>query len=452
MRSSTLLIGLASGASAVPQLASFDFPTAWGGAATAFPSAAYALCSAFAASATTASASASSSAATSSICAAAVSATPSVPASYLAGIQNPLVSYSAGGNAVCIQGDVPVAVSATGIHLNLPIPDNQTVVTEIFVQMFEANSSYAMSIMGGPSNITGTYNINSQICFPKNGAINASLVNILTHGVGFDKTYWNFAPDYSYVDSLAQAGYTTFLYDRLGVGLSAHPDPINVVQGAVEFDVVHKLTQMLRAGYFSGTKFAHVVGTGHSLGSIISVGQTSLYPKDLDAVVLTGYTATATGIATFMTSLDLTIARENEPTMFANLNNGYLVANNKIGNQFAFFRQPGFAQYILDAANNARQTVTFGELFSLGAAPSMAPNFTGPVDVVDGVNDWAFCQGNCLYPNNLAAAAQPTVYPNAKVSGSQYILLPVTGHGVNLHYTGGQAFQHVVGFLHANGY
>ena len=41
-------------------------------------------------------------------------------------------------------------------------------------------------------------------------------------------SYWDFVPDnstedYSYVHAAADAGYVTFRYDRLGTGLSEHP-------------------------------------------------------------------------------------------------------------------------------------------------------------------------------------------------------------------------------------
>lgn len=62
-----------------------------------------------------------------------------------------------------------------------------------------------------------------------------------------------------------------------------------------------------------------------------------------------------------------------------------------MANQFDFFRFPGFDPAVLAAADAAKQTVTFGELFTLGGVPSTAPAFTGPVDIVDGDNDLPFC-------------------------------------------------------------
>lgn len=129
----------------------------------------------------------------------------------------------------------------------------------------------------------------------------------------------------------------------------------------------------------------------------------------------------------------------------------YLIDSNIIGNQFDFFRFPGFAQSILEAATAAKQTVSLGELFTLATAPTMAANFTGPVDIVDGLNDYPFCAGNCAYPSDQAQASIAKAFPMAAAS-SQSILLPVTGHGVNLHYSAPQAYSQINAFLTAHGY
>lgn len=145
------------------------------------------------------------------------------------------------------------------------------------------------------------------------------------------RSYWNFfSSQYSYVDAAAQAGHATFFYDRLGVGLSAHPDAIETVQAGVEVAIAHALTQALRAGEFANTKFARVAGVGHSFGSIITVAQLNQWPTDLDAAVLTGYAQPATGLALFMAALNAAIASQNVPSKFAGLSNGYLVAGDQV--------------------------------------------------------------------------------------------------------------------------
>ena len=137
----------------------------------------------------TASASASSSAsAVGSATSSSASASPSVPASYLSGFKNASTGYSVGGSAICIQGDVDVPINTpNGIKLNFAIPANQTVVTETFVEILQAGSTIATQVNGGPATVDQTFSINVELCYPKGKALNASFIELLTHGIGFDK-------------------------------------------------------------------------------------------------------------------------------------------------------------------------------------------------------------------------------------------------------------------------
>ncbi|KAF8857572.1 alpha/beta-hydrolase [Acephala macrosclerotiorum] len=306
--------------------------------------------------------------------------------------------------------------------------------------------------MGGKHEISGTYNIGAKLCYPTSGSPNASIIQFLTHGVGFDKSYWDFfSADYSYQNAAALAGYTTLAYDRLGIGASDHPDPIQVVQAPLEISIGHSLIQMLRSGAIANTKFEKVIGVGHSLGSELTNAVTAQYPTDFDAAVLTGFSVDTAGQANFFSALDLVIARENNPARFPLLNNGYLISESINGNQFAFFRAQNYLPAILVAAEATKQTFTIGELFTNSMFQSVAKEFTGPIDVVDGENDLPFCQSNCLVPENKAAAVKGSLYPVAAPSSMVYVA-PGAGHGLNLHYVAGEAYQHIFQFLKSNGF
>lgn len=186
------------------------------------------------------------------------------------------------------------------------------------LENYQINSTLSKRVIGGQSHVSGNHGIHSQISCP-NGTINATTILFLIHGVGFDRSYWNVAPNYSYVDYAAEQGYTTFFYDRLGTGLSDHPDPIQTVQVELQVAIAHELVQLLRTGGISNLTFEHVVGLGHSFGSIQTVGLTSQYPDDLDAAVLTGFSTSTSGQAIFFSALDLTIASQNQPLRFSGL-------------------------------------------------------------------------------------------------------------------------------------
>jgi len=245
------------------------------------------------------------------------------PAAILS-FQNPTFSLSASGLATCIQGNIPVTASATNEKVLLSSPANQLATTEIFVELVQKNSTFAASVNGGSQTVSGTYNINARLCYPTLALTNFGFnsIQFLIHGIGFEKGYWDIAPGYSYIDQAASAGYATFSYDRLGTGLSAHPDPIQTVQSYLELEIAHQLIQSLRSGSIGGQSFSKVAAVGHSFGAIQSVGLASKYPKDLDAIILQGFTTDASAIGITLADWNSAIANQNQPSRFGSLPNG----------------------------------------------------------------------------------------------------------------------------------
>jgi hypothetical protein len=183
-----------------------------------------------------------------------------------------------GGIATCITGNVAVTVSAENTKLSLANPVNQSVVTEIFVEYFQPTSNLANNTLGGKETVSGTYNINAKLCLPTSPpATSTPTLHFLIHGINFDKQYWDI-PGLSYLEAATAAGYATFSYDRLGVGASDHPDPIQVVQSGLQVEIAHQLIQGLRSGNIGGKSFLKIVGIGHSYGAIQSIGLAAQYP------------------------------------------------------------------------------------------------------------------------------------------------------------------------------
>lgn len=373
-----------------------------------------------------------------------------IPIGYVAGFRNPSIQSSVGGQAICISGTIDVTASAKNLQINYQEPANSTEVTELLVETFQINSTVSKRLVGSEKNhVSGTYGIYSQLCFP-NSTINATTVQFLIHGLGFDRTYWNIAPDYSYVDYAAEQGYTTFSYDRLGSGLSDHPDPIQTVQAPLQLEIAHELVQLLRTGGISNHTFENVVGVGHSFGSFQVAGLLSQYPDDFDAAVLTGFSTDRSGFAVAFAGVGLTIASQSQPLRFSDLSNGYFTSAAIQGTQHFFFREPNFDPALLNIAEATKQTITVGEFMTTGAL-TPSPKFKGPIDVVIGENDLPNCHGNCLLPYNLAAAVKDALYPAAS-NGSSWYLAPGTGHGLNFHYGAHMAYEHIHDFVKKNGF
>ncbi|TKA83618.1 hypothetical protein B0A55_00437 [Friedmanniomyces simplex] len=91
------------------------------------------------------------------------------------------------------------------------------------------NASTTASPFKGAVNVAETFRISGEYCTPTPSQRPAYLdVQVLTHGLGFDKSYWNFGGDssrYNYVRAATGAGYATLSYDRLSNGGSSVVDP-----------------------------------------------------------------------------------------------------------------------------------------------------------------------------------------------------------------------------------
>lgn len=90
---------------------------------------------------------------------------------------------------------------------------------------------------------------------------------------------------------MSKLGYPTLAIDRLGAGLSDHPDPITEVQANLQTNIHHEIVQMARAGTIpnTNTAFSKIIYVGGSYGSILGNQQAIQYPDDLDALLLTAY-------------------------------------------------------------------------------------------------------------------------------------------------------------------
>lgn len=362
------------------------------------------------------------------------------------GFSQPSIFRTFKGNAVCVSGTVPVqASSERNVKLNLTDDITSTQAVNLILGLQTANSTLASSVSISEQQISGTFNISAQLCLPS-APLNISSIQFLTHGVGFSKLYWNFGPENSFVDNAAAAGHATFSYDRLGVGNSSHPDPIQVVQGPLEVEIAIELVRMLRQGVLMNKQFDQVIGVGHSYGSALTTSVASQDPSTFDAIVLTGFSSNTTGGIQFTSALNLEVAATVSGGRFKGRQDGYLVPSTQYGVQYAFFRAPDFEDEILIEAFATIETTTIGEQFTMSAVGTPATNFSGPVLLVDGENDLFFCDGNCNYPTNIPAESLLALFPMANQRKSTTFILAGSGHGVNLATNAVQAFDRIQDF------
>ena len=272
---------------------------------------------------------------------------------------NPFTTYSTSTRS-CTAGIISVNISSTNIHLLFSEPQNQSTLTETIVELLQANTAIFNKTNGGYVLISGKYDIYSQLCLPRDGYLirNVSTVQFLTHGDTLSSDYWDIAPGYSYVDAAVQAGYATFSYDRIGVGQSSHPDPIQVVQGAMHAEIAHTLLTGLRNGHIQGQSFRNVIGVGHSVGSMVTVAVAAKYPMDFDAIIITSQSASAAldpaATAASMAAFAFSIANADRSGKFAGLPNGYITQSTPQSIQFPFYRFPNYDTESKFLENNSR--------------------------------------------------------------------------------------------------
>lgn len=259
---------------------------------------------------------------------------------------NPSYGTSADGKAACVRGKLNITASASNIKLLLKSPASQAELTQTTVDMARAGSDYMTRVTsGGPNPVSGTFQIYSQLCFPNNASLASRVktLQLLSHGGTLDHTYWDFAPGYSYVDAAAAAGYATFSYDRLGTGLSDHPDPNQVAQAALQIEIAHLLILGLRKVRVQQKKIEKVVGVGHSAGSALTIGVVGKYPRDFDGLVFTGISTSTVGVGIAQIAFNLLPAPLDPSGRFKSLDSGYLTQGSVPQDfQFPFFQRPEY--------------------------------------------------------------------------------------------------------------
>lgn len=146
---------------------------------------------------------------------------------------------------------VPITVTAPSYGLVFPPFENR------YQEVAFLNDATSRDAATGPppitttTQITASFNISTRYCTPSHPGRRSSTVQVLTHGLGFDKHYWDFGgetSDYNYILAATDAGYSTLSHDRQGTGLSTFPDPYIISQSLVELAVLAELTVKLRSG------------------------------------------------------------------------------------------------------------------------------------------------------------------------------------------------------------
>ena len=245
--------------------------------------------------------------------------------------------------------------------------------------------------------------------------------------------------------------------DRLGNGDSAHPNSIVDVQYPAQLDQIHNVIQMARTGKIPTVPaFEKIIYIGHSYGSIIGNALNRVYPYDVDATILTGFSCFFLTILPAVLAQSLLLpARIDQPSRYGDLDLGYLEFSNQGEFNYIFYYPEGSDKNFANYDFSIRGTMTVGELASLLATGNTATGYTKPVLVASGEYDYLLC-------NELGFNLEPTVSPSCYdvplvnfLNGQNYLqcvadyypdtnldwyAVPDAGHCWQFHYSAYKAF------------
>lgn len=286
----------------------------------------------------------------------------------------------------CQDITVDVDISARNVVFDLEAPASNIDVTNFILNLARQGHNYTNEILDGYATVKHTYCLAATYCQPDKGP--SETVQLLTHGIGFDRSYWDISANnynYSYtLEAVDGYGYSTLSWDRLGIAQSEHGEPVNEIQSFLEIAALKSLTDKLREGSIKeiGCSFEKVVHVGHSFGAIQSYSLEVLYPDSSDGLVLQGWSQSSSFVPDFLFGGNFILA--NTVEAFSDYPGGYLAAGDASGVQTNFFSPGSFDPAILELAYKTGQPVTVGELLTIGGATSVKNPTKAPVLIITG--------------------------------------------------------------------
>jgi pimeloyl-ACP methyl ester carboxylesterase len=390
------------------------------------------------------------------------------------------------GNArTCIDFQAIVNVQANNSVYDVYRVDSNIDAVDLAWNMTAWTSPNVTQRELGPHPVNQSFSISARLCVPPNtSGPKAGILQIATHGVGFDKRYWDptvRTDTNSYVNDALAAGYSILVYDRLGVGQSSKPDAYLVNQAPVQVEILNQLVTQARAGKLvpsssskgvSFPQFKKIVLVSHSYGTAITGGVLAKYGASIDGAILTGFFPNSELSASGLDAFGFEFPPENDCARFpaSKFGSGTVVQGTRGAVQQIFMKKGDFETDMLAFAEQVKQPAAVGEFLSLQKVwPLPAPAFAGPVlvslctpevyrrssqmtdisiQIVTAEYDFFVCRGDCDGLVILPFLG-PTFYPKASnVSAYQQ---ERSGHGMTYHRNAQDTSNAISSFLGGHG-
>ncbi|MEC3992646.1 alpha/beta hydrolase [Actinacidiphila sp. DG2A-62] len=249
-------------------------------------------------------------------------------------------------------------------------------------------TTYRVTVPGsGPGQLTGDR------CVPAHP--NGTTL-LLVAGGGENADYWNMPgfASYSLVRAAVRSGYTTLALDRLGTGRSSMPRSTAVTYAAHVLTVHQVATALRRQGA------DRVVGVGHSLGAGVLTGVAARYPKDMTALVLTGYGSAVSAVTPQHNKLYQRPAADVDSAKWGSLDDGYVTVVPSGVPDDGLLYLPGATEAALTAVETHQGTLSRTELATRPqgrAATAQGAALRLPLLLLDGRFDEHYCTVNALH-------------------------------------------------------
>ncbi|CZR53610.1 uncharacterized protein PAC_03490 [Phialocephala subalpina] len=327
----------------------------------------------------------------------------------------------------CKEYTIPLTITAGTYIWGLPNLTTNYDATAFTNNLSRWDANETFHPISGFENATLNVEISGSFCAPTSGE--ASTVLIATHGVGFDRTYWDpsIQPEkYSFVDYAIAKGYSVFYYDRLGVAGSSEISGYQT-QVSLQVAILSQLITLTRSGHFTPSPPAKVILLGHSFGSVVSNALLATNPALVDGAILTGIGYHVPDTAVSFEAWQVRVAGLVSPGRWRQLDGGWVTWVDIWANVNTFFKAPFYDQKVVEYAEARKQPFSLMEIITLAITDLHSPNFTGPVLVMSGEFDLIFCTGNCK--PILEPYAKP-YFPASK--DLEVYVQPGSGHGINL--------------------
>ena len=372
-------------------------------------------------------------------------------------LARPSSHLTTGKHYDCKSFDVPITVAdiPTLVLPFLPVQDQYQATNVLNMLTARTQSGASPKLV----NISASYNIATQYCFPVGQPLSTTL-QILTHGIGFNASYWDFYlpskpsdTQYSYINTVTAAGYSTLSYNRLGISGSTLADPDTEVQSLVELSILAQLTQLAREGklFDHQPKPSKIVHVGHSYGSFLTNALVAKEPSLSDGVILTGYSYQQVYGSSFLSNSNLLLASVADSTRFppSRYPNGYATWPSQWSNQYSFFAYPEFDPAVLAQAEATKEPFTIAEFVSFSLLDLDASSFKGPVFYVNAEKDQIMCGFNCT---GLVGPGTDAYNAFNGTSDIESVMIAGAGHGLNLHYSAQETYGKINDWVKRHGF